>query len=64
MEWLWKEIFSNSDIPHFVKQLISIDIDKAKQLERQQIEDAFDEGNPNGFIDKTGYDYFTQTYEQ
>jgi len=31
--------------------------------ERQQIEEAFDEGNPNGFILKDGKEYFNQTYQ-
>ena len=38
------------------------EFEQALQLEREQIEDAFDEGNPNGFIDKNGEQYYTQTY--
>lgn len=36
---------------------------KALEMERQQIEEAFDEGNPNGFILKDGKEYFNQTYQ-
>lgn len=36
---------------------------EALKKERQQIEEAFDEGNPNGFILKDGKEYFNQTYQ-
>lgn len=39
-------------------------IEQAKEKEKQQIIDAFDEGNPNGLIDKDGEQYFLETFNQ
>ena len=36
---------------------------KAKEMEKEQIKDAFDEGNPNGFIIKCGEQYYNETYK-
>jgi hypothetical protein len=36
----------------------------AKEMEKEQIIDAFDEGNPNGFILKDGEQYFNETYKK
>jgi len=38
-------------------------LNQAKELEKQHIIDAFDEGNPNGFIDKDGEQYYNETFE-
>ena len=35
----------------------------AKEMEKEQIKDAFDEGNPNGFIIKCGEQYYNETYK-
>lgn len=57
VQWLYNKLQSECLID------MADDIfEQAKQMEREQIIDAFDEGNPNGFIDKTGEDYYTQTY--
>ena len=34
----------------------------AIRMEKEGIIDAFDEGNPNGFINKTGEQYYNETY--
>ena len=36
---------------------------QAKEMEKEQIIDAFDEGNPNGFIIKCGEQYYNETYK-
>ena len=36
---------------------------QAKEMEKEQIKDAFDEGNPNGFIIKCGEQYYNETYK-
>jgi hypothetical protein len=36
----------------------------AKEMEKEQIIDAFDEGNPNGFIIKDGIEYYNETYKK
>jgi hypothetical protein len=36
----------------------------AKEMEKEQIIDAFDEGNPNGFILKDGEQYYNETYKK
>ena len=35
----------------------------AKEMEKEQIIDAFDEGNSNGFIIKCGEQYYNETYK-
>ena len=36
----------------------------AKEMEKEQIIDAFDEGNPNGFIIKCGEQYYNETFKK
>ena len=36
---------------------------KAKEMEKEQIIDAFDEGNSNGFIIKCGEQYYNENYK-
>lgn len=62
VEWLANEILKLDGINDIA--IPDNLFDQAKQIHREQIIDAFDEGNPNGFIDKTGEDYYTQTYRQ
>ena len=61
VQWLIEELTDNG-IQHL--DLASEIIEQALQMERQQIEESFDEGNPNGFIDKDGKQYYTQTFNQ
>ena len=35
----------------------------AKEMEKEQIKDAFDEGNPNGFIIKCGEQYYNEIFK-
>ena len=37
---------------------------QAREMEKEQIKDAFDEGNPNGFIIKDGEQYYNETYNK
>ncbi len=49
-----------------VSQMSTIEFDlinQAKAMEKEQIIDAFDDGNPNGFIDKDGEQYYNQTFK-
>jgi hypothetical protein len=39
-------------------------IKQAKLMEKHQIEDAFDKGNPAGFVDKDGEQYYNETYKK
>lgn len=39
------------------------EIQQAIEMEKQQIINAFDEGNPNGFIIKDGEEYYNETYK-
>jgi hypothetical protein len=36
----------------------------AKEMENEQIIDAFDEGNEQGFICKTGQEYYNETFKK
>jgi hypothetical protein len=55
VEWLFGQYVN--------KSIITIeDIEQAKEMEKEQIIDAFDEGNPNGFILKDGEQYYNETF--
>lgn len=56
------ELYGNPDELVILWDELDILVKQALQLEREQIGEAFDEGNPNGFIDKNGEQYYTQTY--
>jgi hypothetical protein len=58
VEWMVNEMFV--DIADWQKDLIQ----QALEIEKQQIIDAFDEGNPNGFIIKDGEEYYNETYKK
>ena len=63
VEWLVEKIIEDELIDvkngHQFIHLQSI----AKEMEKEQIKDAFDEGNPNGFIIKCGEQYYNETYK-
>jgi hypothetical protein len=42
----------------------AIVLKEAKEMEKQQIEDAFDKGNPARFVDKDGEQYYNETYKK
>ena len=57
VEWLVEEIHKNIEfIPVSMQE-------QAKEMEKEQIIDAFDEGNSNGFIIKCGEQYYNETYK-
>jgi hypothetical protein len=37
---------------------------KAIQMEKEQITEAFEDGNEQGFICKTGEEYYNETYKK
>jgi disulfide oxidoreductase YuzD len=62
VEWLQEAISKkvNNELgPYFIDLF-----DNAKAMEKEQIIDAFDEGNPNGFIIKDGEQYYNETYKE
>lgn len=58
VEWFYETIINNSlsDWEYYFKQ--------AKELEKDQIVDAFDKGNPAGFVNKDGEQYYSETFNQ
>ena len=60
VEWLIEELNDNG-FSHL--DLATDIIEQAKEIEKEQIIDAFDEGNPNGFIIKCGEQYYNETYK-
>ena len=61
VEWFNDEIIIHLN---FDQRLYLKDIFKqAIEMEKEQIKDAFDEGNPNGFIIKCGEQYYNETYK-
>ena len=57
VEWLQLQLNENG-------KLSAVDFYQAKEMEKEQIIDAFDEGNPHAFIPKDGQQYFNETYKQ
>ena len=37
---------------------------QAKEMEKEQITEAFEDGNEHGFICKTGEEYYNETYKK
>ena len=37
---------------------------EAKEMEKEQITEAFEDGNEHGFICKTGEEYYNETYKK
>lgn len=62
LEYLIKEFSKGLDI-NFNRRTNHI-IEQVKEMEKQQIIDAFDDGNPNGFIDKDGNQYYNETFKK
>jgi hypothetical protein len=44
--------------------LMSDYFNQAKEMEKEQITDAFEDGNEQGFICKTGEEYYNETYKK
>jgi len=62
VEWLEMEIVkleTKFAIPGNIYELC----EQAKAMEKEQIVDAFDDGNPNGFILKDGEQYYNETFK-
>lgn len=57
VEWLVEQL------PLIQQEGLRDEIKQAKEMEKEQIIDAFDEGNPNGFIIKCGEEYYNETYK-
>jgi len=62
VEWLINEINHGGLISK--KQFAGI-VDQAKEMEKQQIENAFNDGYENGYSDngKYGEDYYSETFK-
>jgi hypothetical protein len=39
-------------------------VEKAREMEKEQIIEAFEDGNEQGFICKTGEQYYNETYKK
>lgn len=61
IEWLVNELEE-----HHVFQDIknTVAFQQAKEMEKEQIIDAFDEGNPNGFIIGDGEQYYNENFNK
>jgi hypothetical protein len=62
VEWLVKQIENNV---HHTIRIPRDYFDQAKEMEREQINDAFESGYVAGDIDdgKNGLEYYTETYK-
>ena len=63
VEWLVEEI-NKINVSIEARLFIEKLKNQAIQMEKEQIIDAFDEGNPHAFIPKDGQQYFNETYKQ
>jgi hypothetical protein len=62
IEWLQSKLpslFENDDNGFYADIFV-----QAKEMHKQEIMDAFDEGNPNGFIIKDGEQYYQETFKK
>ena len=60
IEWLKSKLpslFENDN--GFYEKLF----EQAKEIHKKEIIEAFDEGNPNGFLLKTGEQYYNKTFK-
>jgi hypothetical protein len=74
IEWLIDEItFSERNLYNWmwIKLKTTIQgynltkiIEQAKEMEKQMIIDSFEDGNEQGFICKTGEEYYNETYKK
>ena len=58
VEWLIEEMHKNIVFIPVPMQ------EKAKEMEKEQITEAFEDGNEHGFICKTGEEYYNETYKK
>ena len=61
VEWFNDEIIIhlNFDQRLYLKDILK----QAKEMEKQMTIDAFEDGNEQGFICKTGEEYYNETYK-
>jgi hypothetical protein len=64
VEWLVNEFNKERLIDLNQKTTIYLIVQQAKEMEKEQIIDAFDEGNPNGFIIGDGEQYYNEQFKQ
>jgi len=61
VEWLVEQLAPSVSLQQkYIDELL----EQAKAMEKEQLIDAFDEGNPNGFIIKDGEQYYNETFKQ
>ena len=58
VEWLIEEMHKNIVFIPVPMQ------EKAKKIEKEMTIDAFEDGNEQGFICKTGEEYYNETYKK
>ena len=64
VEYLWEQL------KHWLPERYTVDdsvkilsiLQQAKAMHESEIQQAFDEGNPNGFLLKTGEQYYNETF--
>jgi hypothetical protein len=61
VEWFNDEIIIhlNFDQRLYLKDILK----QAKEMEKEQITEAFEDGNEQGFICKTGKEYYNETFK-
>jgi len=63
VEWLLKDLIERDLIKKddYIKSFINSSFEQAKEMEKEQIVDAYDEGKDYGFKDN-GEQYYNQTF--
>ena len=61
IEWLVEQVNSDCLNSTFIRKEL---IDKAKAMEKQQIEDAYERGYNEYDIYRNGQNYYNETYEK
>jgi hypothetical protein len=58
VEWLIEKMHKNIEwIPVSMQE-------QAKEMEKEQITEAFEDGNEQGFLCKEGIEYYNETYKK
>ena len=61
VEWIQQQV-KQQGITHYFS-LTEI-LERAKEMEKEQIMEAFEDGNEQGFLCKEGIEYYNETYKK
>jgi hypothetical protein len=60
----FNEILRNVNFTVMQALILKDAVEEAREMEKEQIMEAFEDGNEQGFICKTGEEYYNETYKK